>query len=253
MDPHDPYMVHPFDGVGYARVAMPNPSPAMAERLSRVYDGEIVYLDEAMGRLVAELKRRGLYDDTLIVFTADHGEEFHEHGGWWHGATLYDEQIAVPLIVKPPRGGARGRVVDELVTHLDVAPTILRAAGLAPGAAMQGHALPLDDRTTPTRESVFAEEDFEGNVLHAVRTRTWKFMTANAGNPRGLPTEALFDVATDPGEQRNVVQAQPTEREEMRAALGRVILEARAHAGRGEQTDVDRATKDRLKALGYVE
>jgi arylsulfatase A-like enzyme len=50
----------------------------------------------------------------MIVVTADHGEEFHEHGGWWHGTTLYDEQIGVPLIVKPRAGGATGQVVDEL-------------------------------------------------------------------------------------------------------------------------------------------
>jgi arylsulfatase A-like enzyme len=252
MDPHDPYMVHPFNGVGYARVAMPNPSPAMADTLRQTYDGEIAYLDEHVGDLVAELKRRGVYDDALIVFTADHGEEFHEHDGWWHGTTLYDEQIGVPLIVKPPRGG-QGRVVDELVTSLDIAPTVLRAGGLAPPATMQGHVLPLDAGAAPARDSVFAEEDFEGNVLQAVRTRTWKFINANPGNPRGLAPEALYDVATDPRETKNVVADQPTEREEMRAALGRGVLVAKEHAGRGAQTDVDAATRQRLEALGYVD
>ena len=252
MDPHDPYMVHPFNGVGYARVALPNPSAAMAETLRATYDGEIAYLDREVGRFLDDLKRRGLYDDALIVFTADHGEEFHEHGGWWHGTTLYDEQIGVPLIVKPPRG-MTGRVVDELVTSLDIAPTILRAAGAAPPVVMQGHALPLDGGAVPARESVFAEEDFEGNVLHAVRTRTWKLVTANPGNPRGLEPEELYDVARDPKEATNVATSDPTRREEMRAALGRMTLEAKAHAGGGSQVDVDSATKDRLKALGYAE
>jgi arylsulfatase A-like enzyme len=253
MDPHDPYMVHPFNGVGYARVAMPNPSPAMADTLRKTYDGEIVYLDEHVGNLVADLKRRGLYDDALVVVTADHGEEFHEHDGWWHGTTLYDEQIGVPLIVKPPRGGARGRVVDELVTSLDIAPTILQSAGIGVPVAMQGHVLPLDTGAMPARDGVFAEEDFEGNVLRAVRTRTWKFIDANPGNPRGLPPEALYDVATDPGESKNVAATQPSEREEMRAALGRAVLVAKEHGGSATQTDVDAATRQRLEALGYID
>src|SRR5437773_682900 len=142
MDPHDPYFAHPFNGEGYARVAHPNPPPALAERLHRLYEGEVAYLDEHLGVLFDDLRRRGLYGRTLVVLTADHGEEFHEHGGWWHGTTLYDEQIHVPLIVKPPgahgpgpTGGAgpiggAGRVFEELATSLDIAPTILAAAGL---------------------------------------------------------------------------------------------------------------------------
>src|SRR5262245_7758209 len=144
MDPHDPYFVHPFNGEGYARVANPNPPPAVADKYRDLYDGEIAYLDTHLGRLFGELKRRGLYDKTLIVLTADHGEEFHEHGGWWHGTTLYDEQIHVPLVLKPPAGGARGRVVEELTTSLDIAPTIIARAGIPVPSVMQGHPLPLD-------------------------------------------------------------------------------------------------------------
>jgi len=101
MDPHDPYFVHPFNGEGYARVANPNPPAELAEKLHRVYAGEVAYLDEHLGVLFDDLRKRGLWDRTLVVLTADHGEEFHEHGGWWHGTTLYDEQVHVPLLVKP--------------------------------------------------------------------------------------------------------------------------------------------------------
>ena len=253
MDPHDPYFVHPYDGEGYARVANPNPAAAVAEKYSGLYDGEIAYLDTHVGRLLDELKRRGLYERTLIVLTADHGEEFHEHGGWWHGTTLYDEQILVPLIMKPAQGGARGRVVDELAMSIDISPTVLSAAGVATPPVMQGHALPLDDGVAPARESVFAEEDLEGNVLQAVRTRTTKLITANPGNPRGLQPEELYDIKTDPGEQKSLVASEPTVLEEMRAALGRSYLQARSHAGAGAQTDVDSVTKDRLRALGYLD
>src|SRR5207302_1440570 len=87
MDPHDPYFVHPFNGEGYARVANPNPPPSVAALYRRLYDGEIAYLDAQLGVLFDDLRARGLYDRTLIVLTAAHGEEFQEHGGWWHGTS----------------------------------------------------------------------------------------------------------------------------------------------------------------------
>ena len=266
MDPHDPYFAHPFNGEGYARVAHPNPPPALAERLHRLYEGEVAYLDEHLGVLFDDLRRRGLYGRTLVVLTADHGEEFHEHGGWWHGTTLYDEQIHVPLIVKPPgahgpgpTGGAgpiggAGRVFEELATSLDIAPTILAAAGLTVPKTLPGHALPLDGGAAPARESTFAEEDLEGNVLQAVRTREWKLITANEGNPRGLAPEELYDLPHDPGERQNVVASAPGDAaDRMRAALGRSVLEARQHGGASEQAGVDAATRARLKALGYIQ
>ena len=252
MDAHDPYFVHPFNGEGYARVANPNPPADVVDKYRRLYDGGISYLDEHLATLVADLKKRGLYNNTMLVLTADHGEEFMDHGGWWHGTTLYDEQIHVPLIVKPAHGGARGRVVEEFATSLDIAPTIITAANGTVPQAMQGHALPLDSAEAPARESVFAEEDLEGNVLQAVRGHDWKLITANPGNPRGLATDELYDVKSDPQEKRNMAASQSTQLETSRALLGRSLLEARAHAGATGQHDVDSVTRDRLKALGYV-
>jgi arylsulfatase A-like enzyme len=252
MDPHDPYMAHPFDGEGYARVANPNPPAGLAEQYRRLYDGEIAYLDVHLGALFDELEKRGLYDKTLVVLTADHGEEFQEHGGWWHGTTLYDEQVQVPLIVKPAGRAGGGRLVEELATSLDVAPTILAAAGLPRPDTLQGHALPLDGGAPPARQGVFAEEDLEGNVLQAVRTLEWKLVIANPGNPRGLAPEELYDLGRDPGERANVVASAPAEAETMRAELGKSILTAREHAGSTQQTGTDAATEERLRSLGYV-
>jgi arylsulfatase A-like enzyme len=226
----------------------------MAKVLQATYEGEIVYLDEYLGKLFDELKRRGLYDQTMIVLTADHGEEFHEHGGWWHGTTLYDEQTNVPLIIKPAGTSARGTTVSDLVTSLDIAPTILSTAGLPVPAAMQGHALPLDGAAPPERAAVFSEEDFEGNVLQALRSLDWKLVTANAGNPRGLPETGVYDLGKDPKEMQNVAAGVGPQRvEELRAALGKRVVEARAQAGATMQTKIDSVTHDRLKALGYVE
>jgi arylsulfatase A-like enzyme len=251
MDAHDPYFVHPFNGEGYARVANPNPPPAMAEKLRSLYDSGIAYLDQHLGVLLDDLKARGLYDQTLIVLTADHGEEFQEHGGWWHGTTLYDEQIRVPLLVKAPGSHNARRVPTELVTSLDITPTVLSAASLPTPPTLQGHALPLDG-PAPARSSVFAEEDLEGNVLQAVRGRDWKLISANEGNPRGLPPEQLFEVSRDPAEKSDRLSSAPAQAEMMRAEMGRSILEARAHAGATQQGGDDAATQERLRALGYV-
>jgi arylsulfatase A-like enzyme len=252
MDPHDPYFVHPFNGEGYARVANPNPPAAVAEKLHGLYKGEVTYLDEHLGVLFDDLRRRGLWDKTLVILTGDHGEEFREHGGWWHGTTLYDEQVHVPLLVKPP-GTHAGRVLEEFATSLDIAPTVLAAAGLPLPGQLQGHPLPLDGGAPPARQSVFAEEDLEGNVLQAVRTREWKLISANPDNPRGLAPEELYDLPRDPKEKTNVVGSAPAEAEMMRAELGKSVLQARAHAGASEQTEMDPATRQRLKSLGYIQ
>jgi len=253
MDPHDPYMVRPYNGEGYARVANPDPPAALAEKYRKLYDGEVEHVDRHVGALLDDLRARGIYDRALVILTADHGEEFHDHGGWWHGTTLYDEQIRIPLVVKAPRGkGAPGEVSDALATSLDIVPTILAAAGLPVPPIVQGHALPLAGGAAPARRTVFAESDLEGNVLKSVRGREWKLIVANEGNPRGLAPEELFDVARDPAERTNLVGSRHGEAEIMRAELGRASLVAQEHAGQTEQAGMDAATQERLKALGYV-
>jgi len=157
------------------------------------------------------------------------------------------------LIVKTPGSRSGGSVVDGLVASIDVAPTILRSAGVAIPKEMQGVPLPLDGSAPPSRLSVFAEEDLEGNVLQAVRTPSWKLITANPGNPRGLAPEELYDLSSDPGETRELSGRDRGKLEEMRAALGAKYLEAKAFAGAGADTEVDDVTKDRLKALGYLD
>ncbi len=253
MDAHDPYFTHPFNGEALARVANPNPDPAEAGRYRAAYDGAVTYLDAELGRLFAKLKATGAYDKTMIVFTADHGEEFYEHGGWWHGQTLYDEQLAVPLIVKAPRGGPSGVVDDAMVGSLDIAPTIIAAAGTAAPEAMVGRPLTLTGGATPPREHSFAESDLEGNVLQSYRASDgWKLIEANPRNPRGLPTRQLFETSRDPHEQRDLAGAEEQRATTLAAHLATVQSQALASAVEGSETAVDSATKERLHALGYV-
>jgi len=251
MDPHDPYFTHPYDGHGIARVENQHPPAELAVEMKELYAGEIAHMDESFGALVKKLRELGLYDDTLIVLTADHGEEFQEHGGWWHGTTLYNEQIAVPLITKFPRGVSMPSRPSGIARLLDVAPTILSASGATKPEAWQGADLAAG---IPDVRAAFAEEDHEGNIITAVRKGSIKLIRAQPDNPRGLPEVELFDVEGDPGEQRNLA----AEREAEIADLDQEILaistgaseEAVASAG---DVDMDDATRERLRALGYIE
>jgi arylsulfatase A-like enzyme/uncharacterized membrane protein YbhN (UPF0104 family) len=259
MDPHDPYFEHPYSGYGIARAANQHPPADQAAEMARLYRGEIEYLDARFGELIAELERRGLYDDMVIALVSDHGEEFHEHGGWWHGTTLFEEQIHVPLLVKWA-AGSPGAGADErahVARLIDVAPTLLGRAGAEVPEAMQGVDLTADLAARSERDRIlFAEEDHEGNVLRAVRTGTWKWIEANAGNPRGLPEQALYDVARDPGETENE-SADPTSREII-TELGRHLEAQQKYAdahkvGGGEAATITAAEEEALRALGYIE
>jgi arylsulfatase A-like enzyme len=258
MDPHDPYFEHPYTGKGIARVANQHPSPERAAEMKRLYQGEVRFLDGHFAELLAKLRDLGLYDDTVIALTADHGEEFHEHGGFWHGLTLYDEQIQVPLLMKWPKGAsaappsARGHISRLL----DVAPTLLARAGIEPPAAMQGVdlATPLDARAEKDR-SLLAEEDHEGNVLRALRTPEWKLIEANRGNPRGLPPEELFQVSADPLEKHNLIGEQGGRAQALRtqAEAEQTLAKSRATSDGGQAAKLTDAQQEALKALGYAE
>jgi len=217
MDPHDPYFEIPYNGHGVARVITPNPPADQADRLHHLYMGEVTYLDRYLGLLISRLKSIGLYDDTVLAVTADHGEEFQEHGGWWHGTSLYQEQMHVPLIVKRAPEPRAGTVESRFARSLDIASTLMAAAGLQVPAEFEGQDLfaPHGAQEPP----LFAEEDLEGNVLASFRIGAWKLITANANNPRGLKPVELYDLSQDPGEHRNLALSEVARTQEMLRGL----------------------------------
>ncbi len=207
MDPHDPFFEIPYNGRGVARVSTPSPPKDQAPELRRLYDQDVTYLDDHLQALLEKLRALGLYDRSVIALTADHGEEFQEHGGWWHGTTLYEEQVHVPLLIRLPRDTRAGTVETRPVRSVDIMPTLLAAAGVDPAPEWQGANVFAPDVKPPA--VLFAEEKLEGNIVHSLRREHWKLITANAGNPRGLAPVELYDLATDPGETRNVVDQYP--------------------------------------------
>jgi arylsulfatase len=257
MDPHDPFRDPDRPGRGYARVQIGNPkNDDLKQDFIRSYTYEIEYMDEHFGRFIDGLKKRSLYEDTLIMFTADHGEEFFEHGGWWHGLSLYEEQIAVPLIVKLPNSEIAG-VNTDLTRHVDIAPTIATIAGLDLPAHWQGNSLlssSLDFQNADT-PYVHSHLNFEGIELHSLRTHSKKMITANEGNKRDYAPIELYDLDTDPTEQINFAEDSPAEIaafSETLQSMNAFILENAAEPMELNTENMSPEQLEQLKSLGYL-
>ena len=134
LDPHKPYEPPaPYDQMFKEPLRRSDPSYS-PEALAaiRLYDGEIRYLDSQLGRFFASLRDRALYDRAIVVVIADHGEQFWEHGSKYHGNALHNEEVHVPFLLRDPRSGRRGEALDEVVSTVDMFPTILGLVGMAP-------------------------------------------------------------------------------------------------------------------------
>jgi len=157
-DPHDPYEP-PGEYATKFKGPLSKSAFTYDERMLELiakYDGEISYLDAQLGKLFAFLKAKDLYDDLFIVVVADHGEQFMEHGDLRHGFKLFNEEIHIPLIIRTGRKGDVGRVVSEVVSHIDIAPTILDRIGESLPKELSGISL-LDDQKIKSRRGVMSE------------------------------------------------------------------------------------------------
>jgi hypothetical protein len=187
--------------------------PLDRERMIAQYDGDIAFGDREFGRFLRELKRLGLYDDALVVFLADHGEEFLDHGLWLHGRSLFDELIRIPLVVKFPGGRGAGTRVAGQVQGIDIVPTVLEAMGVALPQGLPGQPLQRSLGGDPPPRPAFAEISHRGFVAHGVRSEQEKYIRRFSPDD----DELLFDLRRDPGEQANVAAGRP-ERVRLRKA-----------------------------------
>jgi arylsulfatase A-like enzyme len=207
-------------------------------------------LDRRLEPFLNKLRRGGVLDRCLVILTSDHGEELADHGGWDHGWTFYDEQLAVPLIVRPAGGLARSRRVDGLVSLLDLMPSLLALAKAPSVPGLAGRPLPglgLGG-TEQGAEAVFAWASLKGPRARAVRTARYKLIEP----PEGNRTE-LYDLVQDPGEKRNLAESDKTLSEQLASRLSAHVA-ALAEMGppRAATTKVGEDMRDRLRALGYV-
>lgn len=236
------------------RADAPPDARTMAQLLA-LYDAEIAANDEAFGTLVGWLEQKGLWDETLLLFLSDHGEEFLEHGKTEHGRTLYEEQLRVPMVWKLPGGQGAGRRLETPVDQVDVAPTILEAAGLAVPAALPGRSLwaALAAGAALAERPSVALLDRLSYAYESVYDRGFKLIRRlDRDTYRERPLDQLFALPGDPFER--------TDRE-AELPVRRALLESRLRAQRlalgpalvpGE-VELDRELEKSLRALGYLD
>ncbi len=197
-------------------------APADAADVVRRYLACLTAVDDGVGRLLAELERRGRLEDTVVVYAGDNGFLLGEHGGLWDKRAAYEPSIRIPLLVRAHGFLPPGRLQGGLALNVDLAPTLLAMAGLPPPASMQGRSW-LDLVAGRPWRDAFLYEYFreEGNVptTLAVREERWKLVTYPEDD---LPDE-LYDLAEDPGELRNLA-ADPARAEQVRRLRDRLAL-----------------------------
>ncbi|MBZ5639851.1 MAG: sulfatase-like hydrolase/transferase [Acidobacteriia bacterium] len=235
--------------------------------LEALYSGEIRYVDDEIGKLLSALDRSGLASRTLVVFTADHGETLHEHEDYFdHGPSVFDTEIRIPLIVAGPGIEGPGRTDLRPACNIDLAPTLLEYAGLPAVKEHEGRSF-LDGlrragpHRTATERALFAEATkpylVERNQRWPNRLKarcilrgSWKTIHVPWRDDRW----ELYDLSSDPAEQRNLWGGSALPRETVDGMASALEWWARAEpGGRPAEGPVDEEILKRLKALGYVD
>ncbi len=270
MDPHSTYAAPPpfdtaFVDPGYAgpitgahsqldEIVAGTLVAAAPDRahLTALYDQELRFLDEQIGHLLDHLDELGVAGETLVVLVADHGEEFWDHGSVFHGYTLYEEQLRVPFLVRDPRM-AEGRAVDAITRHVDVLPTLLELLGVpAPEKpALQGRSLASHvrgDGPAPGDGPVYAQVSIKAAKTvqsYALRVGPWKWIERREPSAG----EELYDLASDPGETRNLVNERPEVAERMRREIR--DFESALPVARGGLVGLTREEVEAVRRIGY--
>lgn len=192
------------------------PEPRDLTRINAIYDSDVSYQDQQIGQLLDRLEEWGIMNETMIIVTADHGEELWEHGKCGHGGSLRETLVRVPLLIHyPPL--FQGRVVEEGAEGVDLLPTILDALGLdAPDEAQGQTLIPLAQGAMTGYPMASYASQYE--YAHAMRIARWKARVGRSGVPE------LYDVVSDPGETRNLAQEVPIARRFMTDALSMFLV-----------------------------
>lgn len=221
-------------------------APDVAE-LERLYDSEIAFTDHHIGRLLDHLRARKLLDRTLVILTADHGEEFLERGDLGHAKSLYDEVIRVPLLLRVP-GVAPARIAQP-VGLIDLYPSVLDLLGLPPEPGAAGISLfGRDRRAAAPPRPVFTETSrFERSLYGVVDGRHKLVLDLVRDRAQ------LYDLLDDPGERRDLASREPERARELRARLEAWIAQQRALAQRSSDLELSAEERERLRELGYLD
>ncbi len=252
------------DRISYDTFLQRRPSESEREDVRRLYQNHAGYYDARFGELISVLKQNDLFESSLIVVTADHGEELFERGAYLHGHSLYDELLRVPLLIKFPSDTSFPRTNGSLTALIDVMPSLLDYLGVPVPPGLDGASfMPvLSGRAREQRRHFFAEATAWGPEAKAVRTREYKYIRTRPGVPDYEPRNSLYDsiletgeseklyrIADDRGERRNELVGHPDLAESFRKALDPLwVLERRE----GDPVELDPEQIENLRSLGYV-
>jgi choline-sulfatase len=243
-DPHMPY-TDP-DGYRLRYLKEIGPTTDRQARTRAAYDGEINFMDVQLGTLFDRMEEQGLFENTLVVVTADHGELIGEHGLYGHNRFLYEELLRIPLLVRMPGATASERI-DTPVQLTDVFAMILSMLQLPVPEGIQGRADPRQ------RGPIFAEVQplafqVASGPRYAIFDGDYKLVST-------AKETQLFNVANDPGESRDLAAAEPERAAAMKASLEAMLRSLpRPKVDRNRSVKpVDEETQRALKGLGYVE
>ncbi len=238
-DAHDPYDA---------------PEPYKTKYAAEAYDGEIAYVDSAVGKLLDQLRTLGIYDGSLIAVMADHGEALGQHGETTHGIFLYDETIHVPLLFKLPREQSAGSRVETRAGLVDVLPTILQSVGIDIPAQVQGKSLLSLLPTTGAKAAAaqdrpaYSESDYPHRTFGWSSLRSWrtgKYLLVEA------PTKELYDQTADPNAEHNLAGSSTAVTATLDGQL-EAFRQKTSTTKEAPKVAADPGLQERLNALGYV-
>jgi arylsulfatase A-like enzyme len=253
-------MVYDLESQGYTEKDI--------EHTIGLYDGEIAYVDHAIGRVADALRDRGILDETIVLVTSDHGENFGEHGTYFAHTQLYESAIHVPLVLRYPPV-VEPTKVETLAQEVDVFPTVLDLAGIENAEPVDGESFgpALKGEGQVEERTLFAEDNIlkDPRLMEYERYRVYlpgvegKWRMARKGdwkliripNPEGTIFE-LYNVAEDPLERTNLVEEKPEKLAELKAELDAWMADDQAGNRQIDPAAVERMKED-LKALGYIE
>ena len=221
--------------------------PELLERARRLYEAEVAYVDDEIGRLLDGLQDLDLDRTTLVVVTSDHGEEFLDHGDWEHGHTLYDELLRVPLILRQSGRLAPSRI-DAAVGHVDLGPTLLSWCGLRACDSFQGRDLvgALAGAQVPP-VPLLAFGSFWGPPLSSLREGDLQVIEGAGGR------HELYRWTSDPAERTDLAAKERSQAERAQARLETVRgAELRSGSGPGPRASLTAEQSRQLAAVGYV-
>jgi arylsulfatase A-like enzyme len=269
MDVHTPYNLNDFSRAldlaypglepGGRNLSNPELLELDAEgrsALSELYNAQISYVDQQIGRLLSGLVEAGLDDETLVVLTSDHGEEFWEHGHFGHGRAPFEETFRIPLILAGP--AVANVEVDHPARILDILPTVTSLLGVHRGkAAIQGASMiePVGDGRDAISRPIVGMMSMGGSGVFGVLHQSMKLLTAPfeldhlaTRDPRPI---RLFDLSQDPEERVDLLAQRPGQAAELMGVL-MDFLRSGPSLARGE-TVIDPRERELLEALGYME